>query len=204
MVRGSGNESGDKESSKSSYYDGTLKRWPPGKIKLKSALYKAGLWDVVEKGPSAVQTSPESIAPGDESTIPQEWYYAGRDNKVQGPCSAEELTKVFSNILQSEGYLEGESVYVHHADNTSGDWAPWSESVSRKVHVQSSIESNMRKFRTPHFSLGGDDAAVRKLSFGQTDWRGGATPASPTPSARDRELGQQRPCTVENLSLIHI
>ena len=188
MVRGSGSESGDKESTKCSY-DGTLKRWPPGKIKLKSALFKAGLWDVVEKGPSAAQTQPESIVPGYESTTPQGWYYAGRDNKVQGPCSAEELTKVFNNILQSEGYLEGESVYVHHADNTSGDWAPWSESVSRKVHVQSSIESNMRKFRTPHFPLGGDDAAVRKLSFGQTDWRGGATPASPTPSARDRELG---------------
>ena len=140
MVRGSGSESGDKESTKCSY-DGTLKRWPPGKIKLKSALFKAGLWDVVEKGPSAAQTQPESIVPGYESTTPQGWYYAGRDNKVQGPCSAEELTKVFNNILQSEGYLEGESVYVHHADNTSGDWAPWSESVSRKVHVQSSISS---------------------------------------------------------------
>ena len=198
MVRGSGSESGDKESSKCTY-DGTLKRWPPGKIKLKSALYKAGLWDVVEKGPSAAQTQPESIVPGYESTAPQGWYYAGRDNKVQGPCSAEELTRVFNNILQSEGRLEGESVYVHHADNTSGDWAPWSESVSRKVHVQSSIESNMRKFRTPQFPFGGgDDAAVRKLSFGQTDWRGGATSASPTPSSRDRELGQQRPCTAEN------
>ena len=196
MVRGSGSESGDKESSKCSY-DGTLKRWLPGKIKLKSALYKAGLWDVVEKGPSTAQTQPESIVPGYESTTPQGWYYAGRDNKVQGPCSAEELTRVFNNILQSEGRLEGESVYVHHADNTSGDWAPWSESVSRKVHVQSSIESNMRKFRTPHPFVG-DDAAVRKLSFGQTDWRGGATLASPTPSARDRELGQQRPCTAEN------
>ena len=135
MVHGSGSESGDKESNKCTY-DGTLHRWPPGKIKLKSALYKAGLWDVVEKGPSAVQTSPESIAPGDESTIPQEWYYAGRDNKVQGPCSAEELTRVFNHISQSEGRLEGESVYVHHADNTSGEWGPWSEKyVSRKVHV---------------------------------------------------------------------
>ena len=192
MVRGSGSESGDKEPTKCSY-DGTLKRWPPGKIKLKSALFKAGLWDVVEKGPSAVQTSPESIAPGDESTIPQEWYYAGRDNKVQGPCSAEELTRVFKNILQIEGRLEGESVYVHHADNTSGEWAPWSENVSRKVNVQSAIESNLRKFRTPQFPFGGDDSAVRMLTFGHS-----ATPASPTPSARDRELGQQRPCTAEN------
>ena len=171
MVRGSGSESGDKESTKCSY-DGTLKRWPPGKIKLKSALFKAGLWDVVEKGPSAAQTQPESIVPGYESTTPQGWYYAGRDNKVQGPCSAEELTKVFNNILQSEGYLEGESVYVHHADNTSGDWAPWSESVSRKVHVQSSIESNMRKFRTPHFPLGGAGCGHRDSgAYGQSGRR---------------------------------
>ena len=202
MVRGSGSESGDKESGNKGTYDGTLHRWPPGKIKLKSALYKAGLWDVVEKGPSAAQTSPEIIVPGDESTIPQEWYYAGRDNKVQGPCSAGELTRVFKSILQIEGRLEGESVYVHHAENTSGEWEPWNENVSRKVNVQSAIESNLRKFltlnselselRTPQFPFGGDDSAVRMLTFGQ-----GATPAS-TPSARDRELGQQRPCTAEN------
>ena len=146
MVRGSGSESGDKESGNKGTYDGTLHRWPPGKIKLKSALYKAGLWDVVEKGPSAAQTSPEIIVPGDESTIPQEWYYAGRDNKVQGPCSAGELTRVFKSILQIEGRLEGESVYVHHAENTSGEWERWNENVSRKVNVQSAIESNLRKF----------------------------------------------------------
>ena len=118
MVRGSGNESGDKESSKSSYYDGTLKRWPPGKIKLKSALYKAGLWDVVEKGPSTVQTQPESIVPGYESTTPQEWYYAGRDNKVQGPLLGRRAHESLQqHLAEREGYLEGESVLWGHLFN---------------------------------------------------------------------------------------
>ena len=54
-------------------------------------------------------------------------------------------------------------MYVHHADNTSGEWAPWSENVSRKVNVQSAIESNLRKFRTPQFPFGGDDSAVQDL-----------------------------------------
>ena len=210
MVRGSGSESGDKESNKN-VYDGSLKRWPPGRIKLKSVLYRLGLWDVVERGPSAVQgswdmvergpfavqASPVSITPGDQSTIPQEWYYAGRDNEVQGPCSAEELARVFNRISQTER-LEGEPVYVHHPDNnTAGKWAPWSESVARKVHVQSSLESNLRKLRTPQFPFGGADPAVRMLTFGGGTG-GGAMPASRTPSVRDREIGQQRPCTAED------
>ena len=194
MVRGSGSESGDKESNKS-VYDGTLKRWPQGKIKLKSTLFNKGLWNVVEKGPSTVQASPVSIAPGDvdQSTIPAllAWYYAGRDNEVHGPCSAEELTGVFNRISQTER-LTGESIYVHHVDNTAGKWEPWSENVSRKVNVQSTLEANLLKLRTPQFPFGGPESAVRMLTFS------GTTPASPTPSARDRELGQQRPCTEEN------
>ena len=77
-----------------------------------------------------------------------------------------------------------------HPNNNSGEWEPWSESVSRKVHVQSVLESNMRKMRTPQFPFMGPDSAVRALTFG-----GGThpTPASSTPSARDREHGQQRP-----------
>ena len=210
MVRGSDSESGDKESKTYSLYEGTLKRWPAGRLKLKAELYKEGLWDVVERGPSAVQgswdmvergpfavqASPVSITPGDQSTTPQEWYYVGRDNEVQGPCSAEEIARVFDRISQTER-LEGESVYVHHKDNTAGEWAPWSESVAQKVHMQWSLESNLRKLRTPQFPFGGADPAVRMLSFGGGTG-GGAMLASPTPSVRDRESGQQRPCTAEN------
>ena len=81
---------------------------------------------------------------------------------------------------------------MHHVDNTAGKWEPWSESVSRKVSVQSTLEANLLKLRTPQFPFGGPESAVRMLTFS------GTTPASPTPSARDRELGQQRPCTEEN------
>ena len=82
-----------------------------------------------------------------------------------------------------------------HPNNNSGEWEPWSESVSRKVHVQSVLESNMRKMRTPQFPFMGPDSAVRALTFG-----GGThpTPASSTPSARDREHGQQRPRSAES------
>ena len=117
------------------------------------------MWNVVEKGPFTVQASPVSIAPGDvdQSTIPAllAWYYASRDNEVHGPCSAEELTGVFNRISQTER-LTGESVYdVHHVDNTAGKWEPWSESVSRKVNVQSTLEANLLKLRTPQFPFGG-------------------------------------------------
>ena len=50
MVRGSGSESGDKESNNKSIYCGTLTRWPQGSLKLKASLYMKGLWAVVEKG----------------------------------------------------------------------------------------------------------------------------------------------------------
>ena len=120
MVRGSDSESGDKEFSKSKY-DGTVSRWPPGRIKLKSTLFTRGLWDVVEKGPTTIQASPASVTPGtkDDGTTAQEWYYAERDNTVRGPCSAEKLTKVFNYISQNE-LLTGESVYVFHQTNKAG------------------------------------------------------------------------------------
>ena len=111
---------------------------------------------MVEKGPFTVQASPVSIAPGDvdQSTIPAllAWYYACRDNEVHGPCSAEELSGVFNRISQTER-LEGESVYVHHADNTSGEWASWSESLARKVEMQSALESSLRWRLSPHTPL---------------------------------------------------
>ena len=157
----------------------------PGKIKPKASLFSKGLWDVVENGPTATQASPASVTPGNnnDGTTPQEWYYAERDNTVRGPCSAEKLTEVFNYISQNE-LLTGESVYVFHQNNTAGIWEPWSMLISRKVHTQSSLEKNVRNLR----SLGTPESTVNMLNFG----------ASPTVSARDRELGQQRPCTKEN------
>ena len=102
---------------------------------------------------------------------------------VRGPCSAEKLTEVFNYISQNE-LLTGESVYVFHQTNTAGIWEPWSMIVSRKAHIQSSLESKMRNLR----SLGTPESTVKMLDFG----------ASPTVSARDRELGQQRLRTAEN------
>jgi hypothetical protein len=41
------------ESKNKSKYDGTVKQWQTGEIKLKSILFNKGLWEVVEKGPTA-------------------------------------------------------------------------------------------------------------------------------------------------------
>ena len=51
MVRGSGRDPEDSEKAKS-YYDGSVAKWPAGSMKLKSSLYKAGLWNVVKHGPT--------------------------------------------------------------------------------------------------------------------------------------------------------
>ena len=127
MVRGSGSE----EPNNKSIYNGTLSRWQQGRLMLKASLFMKGLWEVVEKGPIPVQASPVLVTPGNvnRDTTPQEWYYAGRDNKVQGPCSAEELARVLEQISQVEQGLTEESVYVYHVDNTAGKWEPWSVRV---------------------------------------------------------------------------
>ena len=196
MVRGSGSESGDKESNNKSSYCGSLIRWPQGSLKLKAVLFLKGLWEVVEKGPTTVQVSPVLVTPGDfeRDTTPQEWYYAGRDNKVQGPYSAEELARVLEQISQIERLTE-ESVIVYHVDNTAGEWEPWSAKVSNLINIQRSLENNIRKLRTPDFPFAGNDSAVRMLAFGGSGY---PASASQRPSARDREYGQQRPCTEEN------
>jgi hypothetical protein len=66
MVCGSESESAvpRSESKNKSKYDGTVKQWQTGEIKLKSILFNKGLWEVVEKGPTATgerQTSPASV-----------------------------------------------------------------------------------------------------------------------------------------------
>ena len=193
MVRGSDSESGDKEPKK---YSGSVSRWKPSRIKLKSKLYRKGLWDVVEKGPTATQASPASVTLGNESTTgSEEWYYARRDSIVKGPCSAEALIGVFNNIDLEERGLTGESVYVFHQTKTANAWEPWSNQVSNQIQVVSTLERNMHKLRTAGRGTpsSGTESPVRMINFG-----GDGYVATPTVSARDRELGQQRPCTPEN------
>ena len=55
MVRGStGSRSDTAEKEPKKDYDGTIAKWPAGKVKLQSSLHKAGLLDVAEHGPSPV------------------------------------------------------------------------------------------------------------------------------------------------------
>jgi hypothetical protein len=57
MVRGSGPDSGAEDKSKR-MYDGKLDSWPSAKIKLKSLLYRSGLWDVTQNGVSICSDTP--------------------------------------------------------------------------------------------------------------------------------------------------
>ena len=50
MVAGSGPDPGTDKTKR--LYDGKLDSWPAAKIKIKSYLFKLGLWNVVQDGPS--------------------------------------------------------------------------------------------------------------------------------------------------------
>ena len=63
MVRGSGYDPGDNETTSSSgHYDGFVGKWPTRSVKIKSPLHKYGLWNVVKNGlttkPSPVEALP--------------------------------------------------------------------------------------------------------------------------------------------------
>ena len=92
MVRGSGHESGNDSSSSKFTYSGSLEHWNTAKIKYKSILHKAGLWDVTKLGTQSADESPawsasESPAPSVQApSIGQgEYYFALRDNVPRGP-----------------------------------------------------------------------------------------------------------------------
>ena len=70
MVRGSGYDPGDNETTSSSgYYDGSVGKWPTGSVKIKSSLHKYGLWNVVKNGPTT-KPSPVQALPSVGKEVP--------------------------------------------------------------------------------------------------------------------------------------
>jgi hypothetical protein len=119
-------------------------------------------------------------------TTAREWYYSGRAGTVQGPCSAEELTGVFENISLNE-VLTADSVYVFHHGCQHGKRLG---AVEQRHSAQGAAPGRSRE---PPISPSG----WRRFRRSHAQFRWEHSSAS-TVSARDREVGQQHPCTEEN------
>ena len=119
MVRGSGRDPEDSEKAKSSY-DGSVAKWPAGSMKLKSSLYKAGLWNVVKHGPTPKSSPVEAPARAVVAQAPTPdpsatWYFAKRDNVVHGPFTSRQLLDEVNIIEQTDGDdFSGDSVWLYH------------------------------------------------------------------------------------------
>ena len=143
MVRGSGPDSGADDKSKR-MYDGKLDSWPSAKIKLKSLLYRTGLWDVTQGGVSFysdthAHANAESLASEQEG----EYFYSLRDVDVNGPCCGKTILDIVK-ILSSSGHISPETIYIYHASTTRGDWEPWSPGLINKIAIDSALISGMR------------------------------------------------------------
>ena len=93
MVAGSGPDPGTDKTKR--LYDGKLDSWPAAKIKIKSYLFKLGLWDVVQDGPSDRAETPVHAHAGPLPGEPEgEYFYSLRDTDINGPCSGKTILEV--------------------------------------------------------------------------------------------------------------
>ena len=123
MVRGSGPDSGADDKSKR-MYDGKLDSWPSAKIKLKSLLFRSGLWDVTQNGPSVYSdTRAHANAEPPASEQGGEYFYSLRDTDINGLCSGKTILDIVK-LLSSSGHISPETIYIYHASTTRGDWEP--------------------------------------------------------------------------------
>ena len=209
MVRGSGQESGTDSASSKFTYSGSLENWDTAKIKYKSILHKAGLWDVTKLGPlhadeSSAEPVLEYVSPDPPPPVARgEYYHALRDNIPRGPFSAEDILNTFDDISSRET-ITAESIYVFHVEVTGNQWEPWSRHLADKIvahsivsnrpsQVQPSPSSSASRETTVRFAESStpSTATTRAIDFGSPGGRPSAT------SGRDREMGQQRPRTQE-------
>ena len=181
-------------------YDGKLDSWPSAKIKLKSLLYRTGLWDVTQDGVSVCSDSrAHANAEPPSSEQEGEYFYSLRDVDVNGPCSGKTILDIVK-ILSSSGHISPETIYIYHASTTRGDWEPWSPGLINKIAVDSALIEGMRRSSlsptTPHVSSTASTVPMPSSASGTMRSLDFGSPGSAT-SARDREVGQQRPCTRE-------
>ena len=199
MVRGSGPDSGAEDKSKR-MYDGKLDSWPSAKIKLKSLLFRSGLWDVTQNGPSVCSdTRAHANAEPPASEQGGEYFYSLRDTDINGPCSGKTILDIVK-LLSSSGHISPETIYIYHASTTRGDWEPWSPGLINKIAVDSALVAGVLRASisptTPYVSSTASTVPMPSSATGTMRSLDFGSPGSAT-SARDREVGQQRPCTHE-------
>ena len=197
MVRGSGYDPGDNETTSSSgYYDGSVAKWPTGSVKIKSSLHKYGLWNVVKNGPTT-KPSPVEALPSVGKEMPpvpeptSMWYLARQDNVVQGPFTSRQLMDAIMIIGRSET-VTSDSVWIFHHTATSNVWQPWDPELEVRLNIQTQLAIHLR---TPVTRRPGANVETHS----ETESKPSSLVFSPDEARMSRrESGQQRECTKEN------
>ena len=197
MVRGSGYDPGDNETTSSSgYYDGSVAKWPTGSVKIKSSLHKYGLWNVVKNGPTT-KPSPVEALPSVGKEMPpvpeptSMWYLARQDNVVQGPFTSRQLMDAIMIIGRSET-VTSDSVWIFHHTATSNVWQPWDPELEVRLNIQTQLAIHLR---TPATRRPGANVETHS----ETESKPSSLVFSPDEARTSRrESGQQRECTKEN------
>ena len=127
MVAGSGPDPGTDKTKR--LYDGKLDSWPAAKIKLKSFLFKLGLWNVVQDGPSDHAETPVHAHAGPLPGEPEgEYFYSLRDTDINGPCSGKTIQAPTEWLLPSavlDGKREGSDCFFPILVNASPAGGRW-------------------------------------------------------------------------------
>ena len=201
MVAGSGPDPGSADKPKSKcLYDGRLDSWPAAEIKIKSHLFKLGLADVTLDGPTSYTEAPVHAHAGPLPSAGGDYFYSLRDTDINGPHDGKTILEVVK-VLSNTGALSPDSIYIYHPSITNNDWEPWSSGLINKIAVDTALISSARRASlapsTPYVSSDASTVPMASLAGGTARSLDFGSPGSAT-SARDRELGQQRPRTRES------
>ena len=198
MVAGSGPDPGSADKPKSKcLYDGRLDSWPAAEIKIKSHLFKLGLADVTLDGPTSYTEAPVHAHAGPLPSAGGDYFYSLRDTDINGPHDGKTILEVVK-VLANTGALTPDSIYIYHPSITNNDWEPWSSGLINKIAVDTALISSARRASlapsTPYVSSDASTVPMASVAGGTARSLDFGSPGSAT-SARDRELGQQRPRT---------
>ena len=188
MVAGSGPDLGTDKTKR--LYDGKLDSWPAAKIKIKSYLFKLGLWDVVQDGPSDRAETPVHAHAGPLPGEPEgEYFYSLRDTDINGPCSGKTILEVVK-VLSSAGTMAPDSIYIYNSSITNNDWEPWSPGLIGKIAEDTALVAGARRVRI-------SVSPTPSTPYVSSDCPWPPPPAAPlAPSTSDRQVPPPRRETV--------
>ena len=161
----------------------------------------------MQDGPSDHAETPVHAHAGPLPGEPEgEYFYSLRDTDINGPCSGKTILEVVK-VLSSAGAMTPDSIYIYNSSITKNDWEPWSPGLLNKIAVDTALVASARRVRisasstpssahisTPYVSSDASTVPMASIASGTARSLDFGSPGSST-SARDRELGQQRPCT---------